>query len=241
MNSASPKTLRLDRRLHELGAGTRSEVGRLIRRGHVEVDGELKRDPAHHVTPTAQITLDGATLDPIPRILAYNKPIGLLVTADDPWGRPTVSQHLPERIAQSLHPVGRLDADTTGLLLLSSDGALTQRLTHPRHQIEKEYRATVETEPNADVSALLAAGVRTAEGVHTATVLRIEGHEICLTVTEGKHRMVRRMLANIGLPVLALHRERIGAIGLATLPAGETRELTHEENAWLDGLLRDAR
>ena len=132
-----------------------------------------------------------------------------------------------------LHPVGRLDADTTGLLPFCADGAITQHLLHPRRAYEREYTATVEPAPREGLAALLAAGVRTADGVHTARVVSIVGSDVRLVVTEGRHRMVRRMLANAGHPVIALHRLRFGPFELGPLPVGEWRPATEVEMATL--------
>jgi 23S rRNA pseudouridine2605 synthase len=174
-----------------------------------------------------------------------------------------------------LHPVGRLDYDTTGLLLFSSSGPLTQSLLHPKHSIEKEYVAVVTGVVDEEkLREVLAAGVTTGEGVHTAqlvlalpnmpppkdvpnilanikselpkeyntTDLKIRGYldifdatalsTVTLTVSEGKHRMVRRMLANVGHPVVTLHRSRLGEISLGNVPIGQTRTLTPTEIKW---------
>jgi len=177
-----------------------------------------------------------------------------------------------------LHPVGRLDYDTTGLLLFSSSGPLTQTLLHPKHAVEKEYVATVTGTVNADkLRATLAAGVVTGEGVHTANLLNVSHFEkeqvapylqaiqadlpaeynqtdlksrgyldvldatelttVTVTVKEGKHRMVRRILANAGHPVVSLHRARLGEIELGDLPVGGIRELTEPELRWARKLL----
>jgi 23S rRNA pseudouridine2605 synthase len=125
-----------------------------------------------------------------------------------------------ELLDLGLHPVGRLDADTDGLLLFSADGALTQRLLHPRRAIPRTYLATVEGSPGDALRAALAAGVRTADGVFGGEVLSIEGDQVTVRVTEGKHRMVRRMLANAGHGVVALRRLAYGPFVLGDLAVG---------------------
>lgn len=127
-----------------------------------------------------------------------------------------------------LHPVGRLDAETTGLLLFSRDGQLTQRLLHPRRGVPRRYVAGVETLP-PDLHERLTTGVGTSDGTFTAEDICISDHDVTLTVREGKHRMVRRMLANAGAPVLTLHRVSYGAVQLAPLAEGEARALTPAE------------
>lgn len=156
----------------------------------------------------------------------------------------------PMLVNAGMHPVGRLDADTSGLILFSSDGVLTQRLLHPRHEVEKEYVATVEIEGSAEnidedlLRSKLLKGVETSEGIHTASLLRVVDSEygdglfdLTLTVKEGKHRMVRRMLANCGFPVVELKRERHGEILLADLDEGEFRGMQDNELDWIQSLL----
>jgi 23S rRNA pseudouridine2605 synthase len=227
------KTLRLDRFLVEAGIGSRSEVSKLVRRGRVLVDGSPATRPEQHIEPTAVVSVDGDAIEPTPLVLVYHKPVGVLVTMDDPWGRATVATLLGPSLSTGMHPVGRLDADSSGLLLFSSDGTLTQRLLHPRRLVAKEYVATVSGAPDGRLADVLSAGVATEEGVHRATLVDVQGPVVTLVVTEGKHRMVRRMLANVGLPVTDLHRVRFGEVRLGTLAPGELRSATEQELVWL--------
>lgn len=229
--------VRLDRRLVEAGLGSRKEVARLVKQGRVSVDGTLADAADQKVSPTAALAVDGEVLVSVPVAMVYHKPVGVLVTMDDPWGRATVASLLGDALAGSMHPVGRLDQDSSGVLLFSSDGQLTQRLLHPKRAVEKEYLATVEGTAPADLGAQLAAGVETEEGIHVAKLVSAEGNQVRLVVTEGKHRMVRRMLANLGLPVTALVRLRFGPVELGALASGELRELDEAELAWLDALM----
>ncbi len=226
---------RLDKILAGRGLGTRHEVRALVKRRLVTVDGEVVRDFGLKVDPAADIRFQGDPVAAIPVLVLFHKPSGVVSTMDDDWGRTSLVGALPERWEGRLHPVGRLDADTTGLLLFSADGQITQRLLHPRRGIEREYRATVEGAPDPSLVDRLAAGIETAEGLACARVTHIEADEVRLVVTEGKHRMVRRMLANAGHPVLALHRVRYGEVHLGALPEGEVREATPEELAWARG------
>jgi 23S rRNA pseudouridine2605 synthase len=228
--------MRLDRRLVELGLGSRSEVTLLARRGRVTVDGDVVRDGATHVGPAAVISVDGVEVDDPPTLVAWHKPVGVLSTLGDPWGRAHLGTAVPTEAGTGWHPVGRLDLDTSGLLLLSRDGALTQHLLHPRRAIEREYLATVEPAPGPDLAARLAAGVETAAGTFPAELRAVDGAVIRLVVREGKHRMVRRILANVGHPVVALHRVRYGVVTVDGLAEGEVRPVSDEDVAKLRAL-----
>lgn len=211
--------MRLDRVLVGRGFGSRKEVELLIRRGRVRLGGEQVKDPSFHVDEDAAIVVEGVRSEPVvlPTLVAWHKPVGVLTTLRDPWGREGVDDVLPEPWRGKLHPVGRLDADTSGLLLFSSDGALTQRLLNPRHAVPRTYVATVEVDPPADLVQRIAAGVETAEGVFTGLISAIDGREVTITVTEGKHRMVRRMLHNAGASVASLRRIAYGDVVLGDL------------------------
>ena len=171
--------------------------------------------------------LDGISIEPLPTLLAFHKPVGLVTTESDPHGRPCVGDWLPHRY----HIVGRLDLDTHGLLLFSTDGSLTQHLLHPKRAIEREYVAKVEGEPTSQLVEKLANGVETSVGLATAKVLSIEDDVVRLVVTEGRNRVVRRMLHNAGHSVLDLQRVRYGTVVLGDLEIGQTRILTEDEMA----------
>lgn len=205
----------------------RAEASRAIRRGRVSVDGATVRDPAARAD--GAVALDGEPLVEPPRLAVLHKPVDVQSTVGDPRGRTSLAEVAAPLLALGLHPVGRLDADTSGLLPFSADGRLTQRLLHPRHAVEKVYEARVEGHPGAELAERLTAGVRTALGVHVARVLAVDGPTVRLAVTEGKHRMVRRMLANCGHPVIALHRVRFGPLELGDLAPGDWRPARPEE------------
>ncbi|MCA9572138.1 MAG: rRNA pseudouridine synthase [Myxococcales bacterium] len=217
--------MRLDRLVAERGGLSRKDARDAVKRGRVEVDGEPVTDPGRSVPEGGRVTLDGRVLDVPPELVAFHKPPGVQCTVGDPRGRTNLEDVAGDLLAMGLHPVGRLDADSEGLLLFSRDGALTQRLLHPRHGVRKVYVATVEGTPPDDLGARLAAGVSTALGEHVAELLGVEGQEVTLAVQEGKHRMVRRMLANLGLPVVRLLRVRFGDVELGDLPPGGHRYL----------------
>lgn len=227
-------TVRLDKLLVERGVGSRKEVRKLVKRGLVEVNGAVNRHYDGHIEPDAAITIDGVSFDPLPLVVAWHKPVGIVSTTADTHGRADLSDVLPGAWAGKLHPVGRLDAETSGLLLFSQDGKITQWLLHPKRGVERTYVAVVEGEPDAPaLTARMSSGVETAEGTFTARVEHCEGAVVRLTVTEGKHRMVRRMLANAGHPVLELTRVRYGGFELGPLMPGESRPATDDELAWL--------
>jgi 23S rRNA pseudouridine2605 synthase len=227
---------RIDRLVAERTGLGRARAAKLVRWGRVSVGGELVKDPGAKIDEEVTIVVDEQPYEAPPLMLVYHKPVGVLSTLADPWGREGLDAALPEEWRTRFHPVGRLDAETGGLLLFSADGALTQRILHPRRAVEREYVATVEGEPGPALTARLAEGVETEEGTFTARVVTIEGQDVRLVVTEGKHRMVRRMLANAGHPVTALRRERFGAFTLGELPEGETRAATAAEIEWLQAL-----
>jgi 23S rRNA pseudouridine2605 synthase len=248
MSRTLSQYLRLDRLLVSRGIGGRKEVQKLIRRGYVIFEDEELRDPSQRYSNQISLVINGELSEPLPALIVYHKPLHQLCTLKDPWGRGGLDHVLPPEWRDSLHPVGRLDAETTGLLLFSSDGQLTQHLLHPKRELTRSYRAVVQTLP-ADLKIKLQEGVQTSSGTFRATVEAlvpfnvdehasfIEGHPhlsdiggvIWLSVTEGKHRMVRRMLHNAGASVLSLHRERYGHIELGELTSGEYRVITSQE------------
>ncbi|MFN3202780.1 MAG: pseudouridine synthase [Bradymonadia bacterium] len=224
---------RLDKLLAERGLGTRKEVRRFVKKGLVAVDGEPVKDVSMHVPDGAEVTLNGEPVLAPPPVVIYHKPNGVVSTTEDPWGRPCLGTEMASYLALGLHPVGRLDAETTGLMLFMQDGTITQRMLHPKYAVEREYLARVENVPDDRLVQTLAAGVETAEGRFAADVLAIEGDVVRLVVREGKHRMVRRILANSGHPVLDLQRVRFGEVRLGDLPEGDARLPTEAEAAWL--------
>jgi pseudouridine synthase len=203
------------------------------------VDGQVLTEPAAQIREGADLHLDGEPL-PLPLMgAAFHKPPGVQCTVGDPLGRTSLQETAAPLLEAGLHPVGRLDADSEGLLLFLADGRQTQHLLHPKHAVEKLYEATVTGPIPEDLDEQLAAGVPTALGVFPARLVDVQtdadGGVVTLGVTEGKHRMVRRMLANLGLPVQRLVRRRLGGVVLGDLPSGAWRPLTAEEMADLSG------
>ena len=228
--------MRLDKLLSRLNVASRSACREVLRAGRVKIDGETARDPAVSVPPGAEVTLDGQRLDTrMDRFIMLNKPSGVLTARED--GRQeTVMDLLPpvyERL--SCMPVGRLDRDTTGLLLLTTDGELAHRLLSPARHVDKVYEARVEGMLDAgDVSAF-AAGIPLKDFTALPALLEIIASDRArVTVREGKYHQVKRMFGAVGKPVLELRRISFGPLALdETLAPGEYRELTREEEAAL--------
>jgi 23S rRNA pseudouridine2605 synthase len=229
--------MRLAKYLANAGVASRRAAETVIAAGRVRVDGELVRDPARDVTERNRVTVDGCALaGPEARVVyALHKPLGVVSTARDPGGRATVVGLVPAE-GLRLYPVGRLDADSSGLILLTNDGELANRLTHPRFEVEKTYRATLGGGPVGDgVLRALRRGVELEDGpTAPARVRRIGRSLIEITISEGRNRQVRRMCEAAGRPVLALERVAFGPLRLGGLAAGEHRRLTEREleNLW---------
>jgi 23S rRNA pseudouridine2605 synthase len=220
--------MRLNAWLARAGVASRRGADELIKAGRVMVNGEPGA-LSTFVGARDRVELDGRPLR-LQR-LAYvllHKPAGVVTTARDPGRRPTVVGLVghPARIV----PVGRLDADSTGALLLTNDGALAHRLAHPRYEVDKVYVAEVEGDPSPAALAALAGGVELEDGrTAPARVRRVGRGRVELVLHEGRNRQVKRMLAAVGHPVRRLHRSRYGPLTVAGLAAGEWRELTPAE------------
>jgi 23S rRNA pseudouridine2605 synthase len=201
----------------------------LIREGRVSVAGAVVTDPARDVDESSDVTVDAEPIGPEPlEVHMLNKPAKVVSTARDTHGRRTVTELVPS--PRRLYPVGRLDADTTGLILLTNDGELANRLTHPRYGVPRTYRARVEGRPDERALRLLRDGVELDDGrTAPAKVRRVRSHVIELTITEGRKRQVRRMFEEVGHPVQQLERVAFGPLRLAGLAEGEHRRLTPAE------------
>ena len=229
--------LRLDRMLVTLGKGSRSEMQKAIRGGRVRVNGDVQRDPSAQVAEDAEILLNGEKLDTrLTRHVMLHKPAGLLTAARDKK-QPTVMDLLPpEYAAIGCMPVGRLDKDTEGLLLLTDDGELAHRLLSPRHHVDKVYLAEIDGQVNHADTAAFEAGLTLGDGTQCMPAgLEDLGPGLCrVTLREGKFHQVKRMLAQRGKPVTGLKRLSMGPLELdQALQPGEFRPLTTEELAQL--------
>jgi 23S rRNA pseudouridine2605 synthase len=224
--------MRLNAYLARAGVASRRGAEELIRAGRVRVNGEVA-GLTTFVEPSDRVELDGRPLVPEP--LAYvllHKPAGVVTTASDPHGRPTVVElvDLPQRLV----PVGRLDADTTGALLLTNDGPLAHGLAHPRYEVDKVYEAEVEGEPADEALRRLSEGVELDDGrTAPAVVRRLGSSRLELTLHEGRKHQVKRMCEAVGHPVQRLHRSGYAGLTLERVPEGAWRELTSEEVASL--------
>jgi 23S rRNA pseudouridine2605 synthase len=226
---------RLQRALARAGFGSRRACEELIARGGVRVNGRTatlgdKVDPLRD-----RVTLDGApvNLDPEVRYLKLNKPAGIVTTMRDQRGRADIRAFLPSE-GPRVFPVGRLDRRSEGLLLLTNDGELANRLLHPSYQIEKEYLAEVSGTPSPAQLSRVRTGVELDDGPARARSVRLvdarrERGQVSIVMTEGRKREVRRLLAAVGLPVTRLVRVRIGPVRLGRLKPGERRELAADE------------
>jgi 23S rRNA pseudouridine2605 synthase len=222
--------IRLQKVLAQAGIGSRRACEELIADGRVTVDGEeaLLGD---RVDPTTSVVeVDGVPIGIRPGSVYYllNKPAGVVTTAEDPQGRPIVVDLVPGE--PRVFPVGRLDLDTEGLLLLTNDGELTHRLTHPSFGVEKEYLAEVEGTPARGALRRLREGVELDDGpTAPATVGTVSPSVLRIVIHEGRNRQVRRMCEAVGHPVRRLVRTRIGPVTDRTLAPGEWRELAQAE------------
>jgi len=232
--------MRLAKFLAHAGVASRRAAEELIRAGRVRVGEEVVRDPARDVDGHSGVVVDGEAVAIATSRLVYalHKPVGVVSTAHDPQGRPTVVELVPGE--RRLYPVGRLDADTSGLILLTDDGELAYRLTHPRFEVPKVYRATVRHPPVRDRALrALREGVRLEDGLTApARARRLAGDRLELTIHEGRKRQVRRMCEEVGHPVVRLVRVRFGPLELGVLKEGRHRRLTSTEVEALRGSQR---
>jgi len=220
--------MRLAKYLAHAGVASRRAAERLIAEGRVTVAGEQVTDPAHDVEQASPVALDGRVLrGPEPRVLyALHKPVGVVSTASDTHGRPTVVELVPSP-GLRLYPVGRLDIDSSGLILLTNDGELANRLTHPRYEVPKTYRARLGDGPVTQRAlAALRRGVTLDDGpTAPARVRRLGPDRIEITISEGRNRQVRRMCQAVGHPVRELVRTGFGPLRLGELAPGAHRLL----------------
>jgi 23S rRNA pseudouridine2605 synthase len=224
--------VRLNAYLARAGIASRRGAEELIRTGRVTVNGEVA-GLATFVDGTDRVEIDGAevALEPLTYVLLH-KPAGVVTTARDPQGRPTVVGLVGHE--RRVVPVGRLDADTTGVLLLTNDGPLAHRLMHPRYEVDKVYEAEVEGEPSDEALDALRHGIELDDGrTAPAEVERLAPSRLGLTLHEGRKHQVKRMLAAVGHPVTRLHRSSYAGLTANGLAPGEWRELGAEEIAAL--------
>jgi 23S rRNA pseudouridine2605 synthase len=219
--------VRLAKFLAHAGVASRRAAEELVGSGRVRIAGEVVIDPARAVGCDEVVTVDSLPVD-LDRervVFALNKPAGVVSTASDPQGRPTVVSLVPSELR--LYPVGRLDIDTTGLILLTNDGELAHHLTHPRYEVPKTYRVQLRPAPVRDRALrALATGVQLEDGrTAPARVRRLGADTLEITIHEGRKRQVRRMCEVVGHRIVALERVRFGPLWLGDLAAGCYRRL----------------
>jgi 23S rRNA pseudouridine2605 synthase len=229
--------MRLAKFLAHAGVASRRSAEQLIAEGKVRVGGEVVTDPARDVDEGSPVDVDGRPVEREPReVWAVNKPKGVVSTAREPGRRRAVTELVESE--RRLYPVGRLDADSTGLILLTNDGELANRLTHPRYGVAKAYRVRLARVPSENELRRLRNGVRLDEGrTAPAEVEWLGERDIEITIREGRKRQVRRMAEAIGNEVEELTRIRIGPLDLGDLRRGEARRLDRRE---IDALWKDS-
>jgi pseudouridine synthase len=237
---APTQPIRLNRYLALCGVASRRRALQLVFDGVVEVNGEIVREPSHPVRPGLdRVSVSGREVAPPPEwlVLAFHKPRGYLTTRADIRGRPTVMDLLGE-LGHRVFPVGRLDKESEGLLLLTNHGDLAYALLHPRHGVEKEYVVTLRRKASDRVVKRLARGVPIGGGDWARPVLvERAGNDwrtLRIVLTEGKKREVRRMIRSVGHEVERLVRTAVAGVRLGDLPPGKVRPLTREERARLE-------
>lgn len=225
--------MRLAKFLAHGGVASRRKAESIVASGRVTVAGEVVTDPARDVGAGDDVRVDGGPVGTEAReVWVVNKPAGVVSTAREPGSRPAVVELV--RTEARLYPVGRLDADSTGLLLLTNDGELANRLMHPRYEVPKAYRAELRRPPSDRDLERLRGGVELDDGpTAPAEATRLGEREVEIVLREGRNRQVRRMAEAVGNEVVALRRVRFGPIALGGLAAGEARRLSEDEIAGL--------
>ncbi len=228
--------MRLVKYLAHCGVASRRAAEKLIAGGRVTIAGEVVTDPARDVDAGSDVAFDGAAVLPEPReTWALNKPLNVTSTADEPGRRRAVTDLVASE--RRLYPVGRLDADSTGLILLTNDGELANLLTHPRYSVPKTYRARLRGPISEREIERLREGVKLDDGpTAPAEVRRVGEREIEITIREGRNRQIRRMLERVGNSVAGLARIRFASLALGDLPEGRARRLSESEvkRLWKD-------
>lgn len=231
--------VRLQKFLARAGVASRRASEKLIEAGRISVNGQVVTELGTKVDPEAdEVRLDGAPVRKAAEAvtLMLNKPAGYLTSMKDPQGRPCVAQLVPLDEFPALYPLGRLDYDTTGLLLFSTDGELGNAVLHPSHHVDKTYRALVKGKPSEAALDRLRSGVVLDDGPTQPAEVRLAGRKgknayVEIIIHEGRKRQVKRMCEAIGHPVLQLHRASFGPLELGDLPEGKYRVLSEQEVA----------
>jgi 23S rRNA pseudouridine2605 synthase len=226
--------IRLHKFIAESGLASRREAERLIVAGKVTVNGQVIKELGTKIDPVRDKVRVGKRIAVQPErgILLLNKPRGVVSTLSDPEGRPTVADFLTKKY-ESYFPVGRLDWDSTGLMIMTNDGEVAERLMHPRYGFERTYEVRVEGSVSAATCNRIESGVRLEDGNVSGKVRLISNEEgaswLEIIVTEGRNRVIRRLMEKLGHPVIKLRRIAYGPFRLGKLPSGQIRKLTQKE------------
>lgn len=228
----------LSKYLAHAGVASRRKAVALIKEGQVTVNHAVVRDPAHKVAANETVRLNKQVIKPVHHYyLLLNKPIGYITTTSDEYGRPTIFHLLAGAPRTRLYPVGRLDRDSSGVLLITNDGALSHQLSHPRHQVDKIYRVELSRALASHDREALLRGIRLFDGPIRAkkisSIRRGVEHVISLTLSSGKNRIVRRMFEHLGYEVKSLDRIEYAGLTKRTLGVGKWRHLSAQEIAHL--------
>ncbi|MCH8502131.1 MAG: 16S rRNA pseudouridine(516) synthase RsuA [Aliidiomarina sp.] len=226
--------MRIDRYLSETTGMSRKEASKVLHRGEVTLDGEVVKKGAVQVPSAGLVEWNGVTLERLgPTYILFHKPLGCICANDDPR-HPTVFVYLDLPNPEKFHTVGRLDLDTSGLLLVTNDGQWSHRITSPKHACEKVYRAQLADPISEEAVEKFAAGIKLHGDValtKPAKLTIVNEREALVTLSEGRYHQVRRMFAAVGNKVEGLHREQVGELTLGDLEPGEYRHLSAEEVA----------
>lgn len=227
--------IRLQKYIADCGVASRRKAEELIKQGSVKVNGSIANEMGLKVSDRDQVEVNGKLVRPERKkvYIMLNKPSGYVTTVKDQFRRPTVIELL-KGVKERVFPVGRLDYETTGLLILTNDGDFTHKMTHPRHEIEKTYLATISGCPTKEEIKSFESGLKIEDFTTSPAKLRIvsEKGRTCIvevTIHEGRNRQVRKMCEAIGHPVLSLKRIALGNLTLGSLSEGSWRELSHDE------------
>jgi 23S rRNA pseudouridine2605 synthase len=244
LRKRSKRVERLQKVMARAGVASRRCCEEFIKQGKVQVNGQIVRELGMKVDPQQdQIRVEGRLLQiETTCTFLFYKPLRVITSMSDPRRRKVVADYF-RHVKERVYPVGRLDYDTEGLLLMTNDGDLAHRLMHPRYEIEKQYLATLKGVITPQALCQLQEGVRLEEGWTAPAKVRLLSKDdktssISLTIHEGRNRQIRRMCESVGFPVIALKRERIGFLTLQGLQPGQYRKLTESELARLQKMLR---
>lgn len=233
------EAMRLNRFIAKAGVCSRREADKLISEGLIKVNGTVTREMGLKVKAGEdKVEYNGKELSPQGKVyILLNKPKNMITTTSDERGRATVLDAMERKTKERVYPVGRLDRNTTGLLLLTNDGQLTKKLTHPSHEVEKLYKATLDKPLSPEHRKALLDGITLEDGEAKADGVELidpeDGTVVSITVHIGRNRIVRRMFAHLGYEVKALDRTMLGPLTKKNLPRGKWRELDVREVAWL--------